>query len=75
MEDIAEDINKVSIADVVISICQTKEEKDSSRCRLFTAKIRDGVSGAAFAAKFYGGMQAIVTTGLAYNEPTEVVDA
>lgn len=71
MEDIAEDINKVSIADVVISICQSKEEKDSNRCRLFTAKIRDGVSGMAFAAKFYGQTQAIITTGIAFNKSAE----
>lgn len=71
MEDIAEDINKVSIADVVVSLCQTKEEKDSNICRLFTAKVRDGVSGITFTAKFYSRQQAIVTTGLAYNKSAE----
>jgi replicative DNA helicase len=72
MEDIAEDINKVSIADVVISLCQTKEEKDSDQCRLFTAKVRDGISGMTFGAKFYPKQQAIITTGWVKKE--EIAD-
>jgi len=74
MDDVAEDINKSSVADVMISICQTKEEKDSDRCRLFAAKVRDGISGATFAAKFYGKMQSIVTTGIAGKNDTEEAD-
>jgi len=74
MDDVAEDINKVSIADVVISICQTKEEKDSDRCRLFTAKVRDGTSGMTFSAKYYGKKQAIITTGFGGHVDTEESD-
>jgi len=71
MQDIAEDINKVSIADVIISLCQTKEEHDSNLCRLFTAKVRDNSSGVTFGAKFYSKMQAIITTGIAEKKVNE----
>ena len=65
LADIAEDIGKAQIADVVIAICQTKEEYDMDKCRMFAAKIRDGKKNYLFDAKFYGDCQAIITTGLA----------
>jgi len=64
MADIAEDIGKASIADVIISICQTKEEAALDRCRLFMAKVRDGKSKGTLSAKYYGEQQAIITTGV-----------
>lgn len=64
MQDMAEDIGKVSISDVIISVNQTYEELITDQCRLFMAKVRDGVKGAVVAAKFLGKSQAIITTGL-----------
>jgi len=61
--DVAEDIGKVNTADVVIALCQTKEEFDANQCRLFMAKVRDGKKNALISAKFYGDCQSIVTTG------------
>lgn len=40
MEDFAEDFAKAAIADVVIAICQTKEELEEDMCRLYIAKNR-----------------------------------
>lgn len=69
MADIAEDIGKASIADVIISICQTREEAELDRCRLFMAKVRDGKSKGTLSAKYYGEQQAIITTGVvSYKE-------
>lgn len=42
MEDIAEDIGKVNISDVILAICQTKEEEERKLARLYIAKMRDG---------------------------------
>jgi replicative DNA helicase len=64
MQDVAEDIGKVSISDVIITLNQTYEELQTDQCRLFMAKVRDGPRGACFQAKFMGGSQAIITTGL-----------
>lgn len=61
---ISEDIGKARIADVVVAICQTREEADADQCRLFLAKVRDGSAGAMFDAKFYKESQAIITTGI-----------
>ena len=60
--DIAEDIGKVNISDVVLAICQTKKEAEEERCRLFLAKVRDGLRNAMFDAKFYPRQQAIIST-------------
>lgn len=61
-QDIAEDIGKVNISDVIVAICQTKKEADEDRCRLFMAKVRDGLRNVMFDAKFYPRQQAIITT-------------
>lgn len=45
MTDIAEDFNKVRIADVVISINKTEEERSCGEARLYFAAIRNGASG------------------------------
>lgn len=47
MTDIAEDFNKVRIADIVISINKTEEERAINQARLFFAAVRNGPSGFA----------------------------
>lgn len=44
MTDIAEDFNKVRIADIVISINKTDEERKIGQCRLYFAAVRNGPS-------------------------------
>lgn len=60
--DIAEDIGKVNISDIILAICQTKKEMEGERCRLFLAKVRDGIRSTMFDAKFYPRQQAIIST-------------
>lgn len=60
--DVAEDIGKINISDVVAAICQTKDEADEDRCRIFLAKVRDGLRNMMYDAKFYPRQQAIITT-------------
>lgn len=62
LSDIAEDIGKASIADVIVSLCQTPEEEANNLCRLFMAKVRDGRRHDVIRAKYFGASQAIVTT-------------
>lgn len=62
--DVAEDIGKANNADVIVAMCQTREEEDTDRCRLFMAKVRDGTKHQMVGAKYIGASQAIVTTGL-----------
>lgn len=64
MADIAEDIGKAAIADVIIALCQTYEEEQANQCRLFMAKVRDGKKKTLFSAKYYGDSQSIITTGI-----------
>jgi replicative DNA helicase len=45
MEHIAEDFNKVRIADIVISINKTEEERACGECRLYFAASRNQASG------------------------------
>jgi replicative DNA helicase len=45
MTDVAEDFNKIRIADIVISINATQEEKDSGEARLFFAASRNTEDG------------------------------
>jgi replicative DNA helicase len=45
MTDVAEDFNKIRIADVVISINATDEEKSMKQARLFFAASRNQRSG------------------------------
>ena len=71
--DISEDIGKANTADVVIAICQTLEEVEKDRCRLFLAKARDAKRGAMFDAKFFPDAQAIVTIGV--TKPREMANA
>lgn len=63
LNDVAEDIGKVQVSDVVVALCQTKEEYDMEQCRLFLAKVRDGQKHVMVQAKYYGSSQAIVSTG------------
>lgn len=59
LKNMAEDMGKVSIADVVMALCQTREEKDANRCRLFMAKVRDGGSEDIIDANYCGYSQRI----------------
>lgn len=69
--DVAEDINKVAISDIVVALCQTREEAEAERCRLYGAKVRDGERGFMFDAKFYATSQAIITTGISKRRERE----
>lgn len=44
MEDLAEAFNKANIADFMLAICQTTEEKEDNIMRFYVAKQRDGVA-------------------------------
>ncbi|KKN62973.1 hypothetical protein LCGC14_0506830 [marine sediment metagenome] len=72
LEDIAEDIGKVNLSDIVVALCQTRKEEEKDRCRLFLAKVRDGVKGAMFDAKYYPRQQAIITTGITKRREKEI---
>jgi replicative DNA helicase len=62
MAQIAEDINKAAIADIIVALCQTYEEEQTDQCRLFLAKARDtSKKNGLIACKFYGASQAIIT--------------
>lgn len=41
LDDIAEDISKVNISDMIIPICQTEEEEKSGKARLYLKKARN----------------------------------
>jgi hypothetical protein len=71
MQDIAEDIGKAAIADVIVAVCQTRDERMADQCRLFMAKVRDGESLAMFTAKYYSRSQAIITTGIVEKKVDE----
>lgn len=62
MADIAEDIGKAAIADVIIALCQTYDEEQAHQCRLFLTKVRDSGKNVMYAAKFFSNQQAIITT-------------
>ena len=72
VDDIAEDIGKAQIADIIIAVCQTKEEYDMERCRLFLAKVREGKRNYLFDAKYYSDSQAIITTGMTKKKEQDV---
>jgi hypothetical protein len=72
MQDISEDIGKANIADVIVALCQTRDEKKLDLCRLFMAKVRDGASMGLFSAKYYDRSQAIITTGIVADKRDEV---
>ncbi len=61
--DVAEAIEKISIADVAISICQTRDEEKQSLGRLYMAKIRDGARGYSVPVKIDFENQAIIQRG------------
>jgi len=45
MEDIADSFEKAKIADVILGLCQTEEEKEDNIMRIFVAKNRDAAGG------------------------------
>lgn len=59
LADVAEAIEKTAIADVVVSICQTREEEKLGHGRLFMAKIRDGEDKFIVPVTINFGQQAI----------------
>ena len=71
MADIAEDIGKAAIADVIIALCQTHEEYTMERARLYMAKVRDGEKQAMIDCKYYGKSQAIISTGFTKQKVEE----
>lgn len=62
-QDVAEDIEKIRIADYVFALCQTKEEHSNNLCRLYAPKVRDGERGFMVDCHHYGKSQAIITIG------------
>jgi hypothetical protein len=62
--DIAEDIGKAGIADIIIALCQTYDEEQLDQCRLFMAKVRDGKKHNLIQCKYYPDQQAIISTGV-----------
>lgn len=74
-KDVAEDIGKVAIADIIMAICQTRDEAEQERCRLYMAKVRDGERAAMFDAKFMPASQAIITLGISKKRNGDEVDA
>lgn len=73
IKDVAEDLGKVRIADVVITLCGTDEERAEGRMRLFLAKMRDAESLVTVDARFdfsYGQIEAI-----GRSDPVKVVKA
>jgi len=63
MADVSEAIEKVAIADIVIALCQTKDEVRIGQGRLFGAKVRDAESGFIVPVKINWEMQSIVQRG------------
>lgn len=63
LADIAEAIDKASVADLVLAICQTREEESAGHGRLFAAKVRDAKSNFVIPVKIDFERQAIVQRG------------
>jgi replicative DNA helicase len=64
MADIAEDIGKANIADVIVALCQTYDEEQADQARLYLAKIRDSSRKLNLInCKYYGDSMALITTG------------
>jgi replicative DNA helicase len=60
LDAIAEDYGKVAIADIIIAICQTKEEYELDLLRLFAAKVREGPKHWVLRCSQLGDIHAIV---------------
>ena len=45
LDNLAESAMKADIAYSIITICQTREEEKKDQARLYTAKVRNGVTG------------------------------
>lgn len=72
MQDIAEDIGKAAIADVIVALCQTYEEEQADLARLFIAKLRDGSKKKdMIRCSFYGGSQALITKEIVKRKSDE----
>jgi replicative DNA helicase len=65
MADISEDIGKAAIADVIVAVCQTYDERQMETARLYIAKLRDGKNtNQLISCRWITDSQAIITTGL-----------
>jgi len=53
LQDIAESYEKVMVADIIIALCQTAEEKQKEELRMFVAGNRTGHTGAVIRCKFH----------------------
>jgi replicative DNA helicase len=73
IKDVAEDMGKVRIADCVITLCGTDEERAEGRMRLFLAKMRDAESLVTIDARFDFGYGLIEAIGR--SDPVKVVKA
>jgi len=76
MQDIAEDIGKGAVCDVMVALCQTYDEAQKEQCRLFLAKVRNASKKVPLiACKFFSNSQAIITTGFTERKGQEEKDA
>ena len=48
LDDIGKDFSKAQLADVVIALCQTKDEKSENQMRFYMAKVREERSKCTF---------------------------
>lgn len=62
-QDVAEAIEKVAIADILLALCQTKDEEQLGQGRLFVPKIRDAESNLFIPVKVNFKLQSIVQRG------------
>jgi KaiC/GvpD/RAD55 family RecA-like ATPase len=61
-KDIAESIEKVNASDVVVALCQTEDEEDMGRGRLYLAKVRDAKDRGSYPIKIDKEKQLVVIT-------------
>lgn len=61
LDDISESYEKAQISDVIIAVCQTKEEEEDDQVRLYGAKVRDGEKGWMIRCHNAKGSHAIIS--------------
>ena len=61
LDDIAESYEKAQVSDVIIALCQTKEEEEADQVRFYGAKIRDGEKGWMVRCHVNRGSHAIIS--------------
>jgi KaiC/GvpD/RAD55 family RecA-like ATPase len=73
MDDVAEDISKIRVADAVITICMTQEEYAEKRMRYFMAAMRDAAMNLTFDMEFDFARSLVRCVGR--RDPVPVVKA